>query len=227
MNKDEIDQLLQEIKEWEESRDYDAEISSAKEQYLKKDALGLDNYIAVLRDSAARYVSTADYAKALEYYEKAFMAIRESKEESAFWFWDNAAVDTCPALISLYCLQQNYDSAVEIFNEYLAYLDDIYDGPMSKLEHLGTDYVASSITEILKRLCDYFDHNMEVFLKLIRKCERFINFCDDENSIFDYYTFYAGICEICGQKDSKEYKRVKAEAIQAKKRMNNYEKGKI
>lgn len=226
MGKNEIKKILQEIQEWKESRDFDALISSAKEQYLKKDALGLDNYIAILRDAADCYVYT-DYAKAIEYYEEALMAVRESKEEPAFWFWDNAAVCTCPTLISLYCLQQNYDSAVEIFNEYLAYLDDIYDGPMSKLEHLGTDYVASSITEILKRLCDYFDHNMEVFLKLIRKCERFINFCDDENSIFDYYTFYAGICEICGQKDSKEYKRVKAEAIQAKKRMNNYEKGKI
>lgn len=218
MDDKEINQLLQEIQEWEASRDFDAEIDSAREQYLKKDALGLDNYIAILRDTAARYMYN-DYARAIEYYEEALTAVRESKEESAFWFWNNAVVCTYPTLISLYCLQKNYDSAVEIFNEYLTYLDDIYNGQMSELECLGTDFVAGSLTGIIKLLCEYFEKNLEVFLTLIRKCERFINFGDDESTTVDYYMLYANICEMCKSTDSEDYKRVIAEANQAKKRM--------
>lgn len=218
MNK-EIEILLQEIQEWENARDFDAEIRSSKELFEKKDELGLKRYISVLREATNRFIRTKDYPNATKYYEEAISAVRVSRKDPSIMSWAHAVVNTFPTLIFLYCSQRNYDSATEIFNEYLTYLDDIYDGPMSELDDLNTNYVANSITTTLEMLCGYFEPNMEVFLTLIRKCERFINFADDERTTFVYYMLYAAICELCESTDSEDYKRVKAEADNAKNRM--------
>lgn len=211
---EEMMQVLENFKKWEASRDLDAEIQEAKKYYLKKDVLGINDYVLALRDSGYRCYEKKDYGKAIKYFEEARKALSESRSEPAFKLWSLAVPEAYPTLISLYCAQKEFDKAVVILNEYFNYLNGIYDELLPDQEHINVNYVAGGIADILKMLEESSSIAGKELMSHFGTAERFIKYCDSPEISFNFYSCYGKIAELIAP---EECKRLKEEAEFAKR----------
>lgn len=186
MEQERINKIFAEIA----SRDYDEDIHSAEQQYLRGD-IELQAYINLLIEAGHQYAHTNNFRKAAPFYEKA-LRIAESDGKDDFELWSGSITDILPCLIVAYCHENQYSQSLALFNVYIGYLNDIYDRrmPDDEFANYVADSLVNSIDELSGRISQESVESLAALEELIVKAKRFINFSDSDKTTNSYTVLY-------------------------------------
>mgnify|MGYP003296877716 CR=1 FL=1 len=179
----------------------------AEEAYQNEDALGLD-YLAHF----AAYIAGESLSRnhisheIIGIIEKAKSAVDESKSNEKVLFWPNSVIIVYPMLVSCYIAVSNWIKAESALDEYIEYLNLIYDNGGIP-EPMDEDTEIENLRYLVEQICEYHRANGDdsQIMEVMTSISRFIRYSNEETQ----FKYYAALSELSFSLALENYKCLK------------------